>query len=116
MTPDDVAKKLKDTIISFEEKCLSYYLHFESSERKLAQDIKNKIKEKYGSEKFMPALGWKESFGELADSDILDNEIKKYLESISYNEEKFVLPKDRIKNMIWNNARVEGKKILSRLG
>ena len=110
---DDIEQKLNDIIDSFKIRSLAYYLHFESSERKLAQDVKNIIKEKYGREKFMPAIDWAEAFGDLADSDILDEKIQNYLDSIKYEDESFILPKDRLKNMIWNNSRDEGKKVLS---
>jgi hypothetical protein len=116
MTPKEVNQNLNALIESFKNKSLAYYLHFESSERKLDQEIKNKIKEKYGLEKFMPAMGWTETFGDIADSDILDEQIQKYLNTLNYDQENFVLPKDRIKNMLWNNARSEGKKILAEVG
>ncbi len=115
MTQTDIEQNLNTIIESFKKRSLAYYLHFETSERKLAQDIKNSIKEKYGQEKFMPSMNWTELFGEIADSDHLDKEILKYLDSLNYKEESFIIPKDRLKNMLWNNARSEGKKILSQL-
>jgi len=111
---EEIQNLLQDLINSFKKKSLAYYLHFETSERKLTQEIKNSIKEKYGQEKFMPLIGWIESFGEIADSDILDDEINNYLDSVNYKAETFVIPKDRLKNMLWNSARDEGKKILSK--
>jgi hypothetical protein len=80
---------------------------------KLVQDKKNEIKEKYGFERFMPAFAWRETFGEdLSESDLLDTVILDYFKSIHYDKENFVLAKDRVKNMLWNKARDEGKKIL----
>ncbi len=110
----DAENKLSSLIKSYKIKLLAYYLHFEASERKLPQEFKNAIKEKYGQEKILPAIDWTQTLGELADSDILDEEIKKYLESKNYIQESFLLPKDRLKNMLWNDAREEGKKILSK--
>jgi hypothetical protein len=112
---EEIRKKLGTLIESYKKRCLAYYLHFESSERKLPQAIKNTIKEKYGQEKFMPAPGWVDAFGENADSDILDNEIIAYLTLVDYTKEDFVIPRDRLKNMIWNNAREEGQKILTEI-
>lgn len=113
ISENEILEKLKKTMDTYYQKALAYYLHFETSEMRLAQDQKNKIKEKYGSEQFLPSFNWEETFGkELSESDTLDVIILSYLKSINYDKENFVLPKDRVKNMLWNKARQEGKKIL----
>jgi len=113
---EEIKVKLEETIAGYQKRALAYYLHFESSERKMSQDVKNELKEKYGKETFMPVLNWTESFGEnLSDSDELDTAILKHFDSINYDKEKFVRPKDRLKNMIWNACREEGKAILEKL-
>lgn len=114
-TSENLQEKLQNLIESYQKQALAYYLHFETSERKLAQDIKNQIKKEYGSEKFMPAINWQETFAELADSDTLDDLLNNYFKQINYTQEHFVLPKDRLKNMLWENARTAGKKILENL-
>lgn len=91
---------------------LAYYLHFESSERRLPQDVKNALKEKYGKKIFMPIVNWRKDIGDFTDSDAFDTAITAYLEAVNYDQEKFVLPKNRLLNMLWNKARSEGKKII----
>ena len=109
----EILGKLKNAMDVYYQKALAYYLQFETSEMKLVQDKKNEIKEKYGFERFMPVFTWKETFGEeFYESDLLDSVILNYFKSIDYDKENFVLAKDRVKNMLWNKARVEGKKIL----
>ncbi len=112
---DNINQKLQIVIKEFKKRALAYYLHFETSELKLAQEVKNAIKEKYGDEKFFPSMNWYKIIGEvLQNSEELDNEINAFLKSQNYDKESFLLPKDRLKNMLWNDARVEGKLILSK--
>jgi len=113
LSEQEILEKLKHSIDTYYQKALAYYLQFETSEMKLAQDKKNEIKETYGFERFMPTFEWTETFGaDLSESDLLDAVILDYFKSIDYDKESFVLPKDRVKNMLWNKAREEGKKIL----
>jgi len=113
LSEQEILEKLKNVMDVYYKKALAYYLQFETSEMKLVQDKKNQVKGKYGFERFMPAFEWNETFGsELSESDLLDRVILDYFKSIDYDKENFVLPKDRVKNMLWNKAREEGKKIL----
>lgn len=113
LSEQELLEKLKGAIDVYYTKALAYYLQFETSEMKLVQEKKNQIKEKYGFERFIPSFEWTETFGEeLGESDILDTVILDYFKSINYDKENFVLAKDRVKNMLWNKAREEGKKIL----
>ena len=110
---EEILEKLKNAMDEYYKKALAYYLQFETSEMRLEQEKKNEIKEKYGFERFMPAFQWTHIFGnELSESDLLDSIILDYFKSINYDKEGFVLPKDRIKNMLWNKARQQGKEIL----
>ena len=109
----EILDQLKNAMDNYYSKALAYYLQFETSEMRLAQDKKNVIKEKYGFERFMPSFEWNKTFGDkLAESDLLDSVIINYFKTISYDKESFVLPRDRVKNMLWNKAREDGKKIL----
>lgn len=109
----EIQEQLKNAMDNYYARALAYYLQFETSEMRLAQDKKNEIKEKYGFERFMPSFDWNKTFGdELAESDQLDSVILNYFQTINYDKESFVLPRDRVKNMLWNKARKEGKKIL----
>jgi hypothetical protein len=109
----EILEKLKNAMDDFYKKALAYYLQFETSEMRLEQDKKNEIKDKYGFERFMPAFHWTHIFGnELGESDQLDAIILDYFKSINYDKEGFVLPRDRVKNMLWNKARRQGKEIL----
>ena len=113
LSEHEILERLKNSMDAYFKKALAYYLQFESSEMKLVQDKKNEIKEMYGFERFMPSFEWTETFGnELSESNLLDTVILDYFKSIDYDKESFVLPKDRVKNMLWNRAREEGKKIL----
>jgi len=113
ISEQEILQKLKNAMDIFYQKALAYYLQFETSEMRLAQDKKNEVKEKYGSERFMPAFTWTETFGEdLSESEQLDAVILDYFKSVNYDKESFVLPRDRVKNMLWNKAREEGRKIL----
>lgn len=113
LSDQDILDKLKNAMDDFYQKALAYYLQFETSEMKLVQDKKNEIREKYGFERFMPSFVWSDIFGtELAESDQLDSVILDYFKSIDYHKENFVMARDRMKNMLWNKARQEGKKIL----
>lgn len=110
-----IQEKLVEAVERFKTKALAYYLGFEAAERKLPQEVKNGLKEQYGKEKFMPAMEWKTFFGEeMEDSDALDTAIMSYLKEVNYSKEAFVMPKDRIKNMLWNNIRQQGKSILDK--
>ena len=114
LSEQEILEKLQKAMDAYYVKALAYYLHFESSEMKLAQEHKKQLKEKYGNEQFMPSFVWTETFDEeLCESDILDTVILDYFKSINYDKENFVLPKDRVKNRLWNRAREEGKEILN---
>ena len=113
LSEQEILEKLKNSMDAYFKKTLAYYLQFETSEMKLEQDKKNEIKEMYGFERFLSAFEWTETFGEeLSESNLLDTVILDYFKSIEYDKESFVLPKDRVKNMLWNKAREDGKKIL----
>ena len=111
----DFNQTIKTIADAFHKDALAYFLHFESSEQRLTQALKTKPKEKYGKQIFMPKINWFEAHGEDADSDAFDEAITAYLDQLAYNKEKFVLPKNRLINMIWNNVREEGKKIIQEL-
>ena len=114
LSEQEILEKLQKAMDAYYAKALAYYLQFETSEMKLVQEKKNQIKEKYGFERFMPSFEWTETFGnELSESDLLDSVILDYFKSINYDKENFVLPRDRVKNMLWNKAREEGKEILN---
>ncbi len=115
MDKQDIQKKLQHVIENFEKQALAYYLHFEGSERKISQEVRNKIHEKYGKESFSPVINWYGEFGDYFDSEELDKIILAYLNEQNYNKESFVIPKDRLKNMLWNTTRDKGKKILDEL-
>ncbi len=111
----DKMRQLEKLVEDHARKTLAYYLTFEMGERRLAQELRLKIREQYGSEKFMPAMDWKAFFDPaFIDSDGFDQLITTFLSDKGYDKEKFVLPRDRLKNYIWNNARREGRDILNR--
>jgi len=111
----EIKKIIKEIADSFYKDALAYYLHFESSEQRLAQTVKNSLKEKYGKQIFMPAIHWNKTVGPSADTDAFDDAISAYLEDLSYQKEKFVLPKNRFTNMLWNKVRQDGQKIISEM-
>ena len=109
-------QQLEALIEDYSHRALAYYLNFEMAERRLPQELRLKIKEKYGSEKFMPTMNWKEHFEPgFPDSEAMDRLILEYLERQGYDKEKFILPADRLKNYLWNKARERGRKILDDL-
>lgn len=111
----DFKDTIKTIAEAYHKDALAYFLHFESSEQRLAQALKTQLREKYGKQIFMPKINWSEVHGKDADSDAFDEAITAYLDQLAYKKEKFVLPKNRLINMIWNNVREEGKKIIREL-
>ena len=111
----DKMQQLESLVENYAKKCLAYYLTFEMGERRLPQEVRLKIRKQYGSEKFLPVIDWKAYFDPaFIDSDALDDLISAYLKGKGYDKESFVLPKDRLKNFIWNSSREKGSGILER--
>jgi len=110
------AESIRKLAGEYYQKALAYYLHFEASERRLPQDVRQRLRDTYGHEKFMPVINWVAAFGvEAADSDMLDQQLNAYLETEGVKDEPYIMPRDRFKNHLWNKARKEGQKILSSL-
>jgi len=115
MKKEQIDEVLRDMIADYSQKALAYMLHFESGERRLEQDTRKQLQEKYGKEAFSPALDWAGHFGNLADSDILDERITALLQKEGYDKEEFVIPRDRLKNKLWNEARRKAHHILDQI-
>ena len=115
MDEQEIQKKLFTVIENFKKQALAYCLNFEGSERKISREVRNRIHAQYGKESFSPVINWYQEFGDQFDSDILDNIISDYLSEQNYEKESFVIPKDRLKNMLWNLTRSESKKIMDEL-
>ncbi len=107
---------LNDLAETFYSKALAYLLHFEASEKRMAQDMRKKLRDEYGFEKMMPAIPWVETFGaEKADSDALDQLIIEYLNKHNAPENAAIMPRDRLKNFLWDKARKEAHAIIKAL-
>ncbi len=108
-------QQLEKLVDDYARKTLAYYLTFEMGERRMAQELRQEIRQRYGSEKFMPRVEWTNFFDpDFIDSDEFDVLITHYLKNRGYDKEQFVRPMDRLKNYIWNNARKKGRDILNR--
>ncbi len=115
MKKEQIDEVLREMIADYSQKALAYMLHFETGERRLEQDKRKELQEKYGKEAFSPVLDWSGHFGELADSDILDERINALLQNEGYDKEEFVIPRDRLKNKLWNEARRQAHDILNQI-
>ncbi len=98
-------------------KARAYFMHFEANERKYSLQTKRQLKEKYGKEIYAPEIRWKREFEFLGPhfEEVVDRLSAEYLAAIPYHEQSYLLPRDRLKNYLWNKARADAHGILDQL-
>jgi len=109
-----IKNDLNKIIQTYTHHAVAYYLGFEATERNFTVEQKQRLQEVYGKETSGPTLYWRTLFPFIDnDSDyLIDEVVQDYLKAVRYEGDAFLLPRDRLKNMLWNKARNQVKQIL----
>ncbi|MBD3224668.1 MAG: hypothetical protein GF313_08055 [Caldithrix sp.] len=100
-----------------EHQALAYLLNFEAGERRLSYEVKKDLQKRFGKEILSPQLRWKSRFEYIGPEyeSILDDLISEFLKDKGYNEDPYLIPRDRLKNYIWKKSRQQAHAILNEL-